>query len=375
MAAYAVYTLGCKSLRLDQLLDLLSSHNIRQVIDVRTEKECSFSPKMQLDSQLLKSRLPEGITYRFAGKYLGPGAIPYDKMSYEEVSQLAPYQQGIARLLELAEQAPILILALKEDPRSCYRHRFITRSLLERGCEVYHAVLTRSGGVQLQRANPEPFLCASLLNKHGVTRLYHITHIENLPSILEHDLCCKNLVTSMCLPCTSIADPEIQDIREVKIVCQEQGFSLKVHDFVPLFFHYRPPMLLRIKLDDKLPDQRDVAYLTIDPQAVCDRLDQPNSCYFADGNVAAKKTRLYSSPKYLDTFNWSVIQRDTWNWDNPEEKRVKGAEVLVRAKVFVRELREIAVIDSVAKDKVLSIVKSMLTDSHIAVIVRPTWYF
>jgi hypothetical protein len=89
----------------------------------------------------------------------------------------------------------------------------------------------RHFGPQLGKPTPIP------------TRIYHFTHIDNLPGILEaRGLVCNNDCRTREV---SIANDEIQEERSRKQDPCEPGGNLP--DYVPFYFCFRSPMLLRIQ--------------------------------------------------------------------------------------------------------------------------------
>lgn len=334
-----VYTIGSEGLSIDQLLNLVTQYRIQHVIDIRSADEIRLYPFQKLYAGSLKRQLGKhDIDYRpKAAKFLGKSVISdvaCSSKNYEEVSRLKNYKAGIKRLLELAEQSAILILGHRKDPQLCHRHKFIARSLAEMGCSVYHINPESSGKPRIEEA---VFDIARVLYKYQVKRFYHITHTDNLPSILTKGLLCKNEVRRSGISFVSIADPQVQQLRTQRF-CQGEMFDL--HDFVPLFFNSRSPMLYRIMRDRTLPSQEDVIHLTIDPQII-----RRGRSYFTDRNAADSMTKFYSSPEDLGKLDWEVIRSDSWYDENEalkeEKRRIKGAEVLVGDKVPVDYFREI----------------------------------
>lgn len=380
-----VYTIGYEDLSLDEFLNLLAQYNIQQLVDVRSETENIPYQAPQFSRQLLAQELKaRGIRYRFAGDYLGwdfaakvgNDGVIRDK-GYTEVSLNTRYMQGIERLSDLAAQPVIAILGISQDPYSCHRHKFIARSLVERGYKVYHIILNSSGVAHLEEAFPElrqeferkRHAFRSELQRYGIELFYHLTHVDNLASILKHGILCKNEVEQKELNYTRIDDPEIQELRGRRD-CQGRIFYL--HDFVPLFFTTRPPMLFRIAVDEKLPNQRDIIYIAIDPLVIL----KPES-RFSDGNAASSRTKFYSSPEELSKLNREVIFADTWN--DPDEKikeerrRIKGAEVLIYYRISPIYFKRVYTADNRRKLRALEAVKQAGLDLEVE--LKPNFYF
>jgi len=385
MFDYPVYTVGYEDLSLDEFLDLLARYSVQQVVDVRSETENIPYQAPQFSKQLLAQELKaRGIHYRFAGDYLGwdfvaevgNDGIIRDK-GYAEVSLNTRYMQGIERLSDLAAQSVIATLGISQDPYSCHRHKFIARSLVKRGCRVYHIIPTSTGAAQLEEAFLElrqeferkRHAFRSELQRYGIELFYHLTHVDNLASILKHGILCKNEVEQKELNYTRIDDPEIQELRGRRD-CQGRIFYL--HDFVPLFFIPRPPMLYRIAKDERLPNQHDIAYIAVDPTVML----KPGS-RFSDGNAASSRTNFYSSPEDLSKLNKEALFADIWN--DPDEKikeerrRIKGAEVLVYYRISPIYFKWVYTSDNRRKLEALEAVKQAGLDLKVK--VKPNFYF
>src|SRR6185295_15121809 len=83
--------------------------------------------------------------------------------------------------------------------------------------------------------------------------VYHITHLDNLDSILESDLLSTNEREKLGLERRTIAYSEIQTRRaEMDVQCEPGG---SVHDYVPLYFCARSPMLLAV-VQNKIADEQ-----------------------------------------------------------------------------------------------------------------------
>lgn len=144
--------------------------------------------------------------------------------------------------------------------------------------------------------------------------LYYMTHHENLASILERGILCHSRVVRDCVQRVDISDPGVQQWRER---C-EPVFGRPIHDYVPLYFNPRNPMLSR-----RRQLQNALVILVISNRA----LDCKDSVLFADGNAACKATRFSASACILSG-SAPVLQADNWH-DIPDGKRRRCAEALV----------------------------------------------
>src|SRR6266487_573160 len=146
--------------------------------------------------------------------------------------------------------------------------------------------------------------------KHANRFIYHFTHIDNLPDILQHGFLCNAHPDFPKSRCRSIAEQGIQERRaEMEVPCGPCGM---VHDYVPLYFGSLSPMLLAV-VNKKNVDQMDILYFEF-PIALLER----NDVLFTD---AAANTvvppHFYFDPGDLDRLNWAEI--DSLKWSSADE--------------------------------------------------------
>ena len=139
-----IYTIGHSDHTIPAFVDLLRKFDIALLVDVRSQPYSRWTP--QFNREDLAHDLQEaGIAYRSMGDSLGgrpadralydPGA---ERPDYELLAQTPAYQDGIARLLDLAREQPLVVMCSEGDYHQCHRHKLITQTLLERGVDVQH---------------------------------------------------------------------------------------------------------------------------------------------------------------------------------------------------------------------------------------------
>lgn len=151
-------------------------------------------------------------------------------------------------------------------------------------------------------------------DRYGIDYLYHFTHMDNMPSMLEHGLLSHNQAHAKDLVEEDISNPEVQALRGNRH--SPSGRSL--HDYAPLYFNPKNPMLYLLR-----EHQNDVVILLLDRRL----LAQPG-VFFTDGNAANRPTRFFTDPRDLAELDWNCIRADYWN-DFDDGKRKRCAEVLV----------------------------------------------
>jgi len=141
----SIYTVGHSNTELGEFVNLLNG--VEVVVDVRSIPFSRYSP--QFNAHNIKEKLEAaGIQYIFmededVGNVLGGKPRDEDcyengKIVYEKVMNKSWYQEGISKLVELANRKKVVIMCSEEDPHKCHRHHLITQSLLEEGVTVFH---------------------------------------------------------------------------------------------------------------------------------------------------------------------------------------------------------------------------------------------
>lgn len=171
------------------------------------------------------------------------------------------------------------------------------------------------------------------MQRSEVKELHFITPIANLPSVRQYGILCHSLATR--LAHTSVADPDVQSIRDDKRV----PGGRHLHDYANLYFDARNAMMYRIK-DRGVP----LAVVCVCP----DVLDLPG-VVVTDGNAASGSTRFAASPAGIAILDSKLVYATSWNsadyWEKVERRRARCAEVLVPNRVEPKYLRKAKVMD------------------------------
>lgn len=146
-----LYTIGHSNHSLEKFIGLLEGQNIMTLVDVRTAPYSRYSPHFNRES-LEHALARQNIQYAHAGKYLGgrpsdpscyksrtlpaEGADYLHEVDYPEVMKREWFQQGIARLLEMADEQTTAIMCSEENPAECHRHHLVAKYLMAEHPEV-----------------------------------------------------------------------------------------------------------------------------------------------------------------------------------------------------------------------------------------------
>jgi len=128
-----VYTLGTSTRSLEEFIQLLTSHSVGAVIDVRRFPSSRFE---HFCREKMEGLLPEaGIEYIYLGQELGG----YRRGGYQNFTATSQFQTGIRKLEEIARKLNTAIICAERFPWRCHR-RFIAIELEKRGWQVSHII-------------------------------------------------------------------------------------------------------------------------------------------------------------------------------------------------------------------------------------------
>jgi ssDNA thymidine ADP-ribosyltransferase, DarT len=208
-------------------------------------------------------------------------------------------------------------------------------------------------------------------------KIYHITHINNLPNIassmgLVSD---ANRIASG-LTCSLVGMSTIKQRRldEIEVSCHR---GTKVGQYVPFYFCPRSIMLYILHMGNH-PDvtyrggQQSIVHLQADFNKVINWANS-NAVYwaFSNGNAGARLTTFYNHPSNLSEIDWAAVA--STNFRDAKVKEGKQAEFLMFDVFPWILIEKIGTIDSTIATKVQTALASVGHQPVIA--VEPSWYF
>tara|TARA_Y100000310_G_scaffold158863_1_gene158288 strand:- start:708 stop:1982 length:1275 start_codon:yes stop_codon:yes gene_type:complete len=180
------------------------------------------------------------------------------------------------------------------------------------------------------------------LNEYGIQYFYHMTHFSNLSSIIENGLLSHNKAHQKNYVKEDISDLGVNYRRNRK----ELIYNNNLHDYVPLYFNPRNPMLFR-----RLALEDDIIILTINLAVL-----ESNIFLFTDGNAASNQTNIYSKLKNMNNLDWECINDRYWN-KYIDGKRKKCSEMLIYDKVNVEYINAVCCNNIYTNKKVSQLLK------------------
>jgi O-acetyl-ADP-ribose deacetylase (regulator of RNase III) len=196
--------------------------------------------------------------------------------------------------------------------------------------------------------------------KADIRSLYYITHVENLPSILQHGILSHAQMESRSISYTPIYDASIVSNRKNKAT--PNGRSL--WDYANVYFQARNPMMYRV-VHEK--GRQELAVVGVTSEVL-----KGDGVWISDGNAANRPTQFFSAAEGLKVIHdqWRVIQLEYWN-DRDGSKRRIMAECLAPEKIATEQIHTIYVADQDTKQRV----QELIGASRVPVVPEPNIFF
>ena len=192
--------------------------------------------------------------------------------------------------------------------------------------------------------------------------LYYITHIDNLPSILDKGILCHKLIEEEKIQFTPIYNAEIIESR--KNINMPDNRSL--WDFANFYFQPRNAMLYRVVFSSE-KNIDDIIIIGV-KSGVLERSD----IFITTGNAASSSSKILSASEAKKNINNIRKQIDKEWWASEDgSKRELMAECLVPDKVSPELIQEIYVGTHNGLEKV----KDLIRRDRISAIPEPSVFF
>ena len=207
------------------------------------------------------------------------------------------------------------------------------------------------------------------------TPIYHITHINNLTSIINSGgLIALSILKQKQVSYTNIAYENIQDQKGKKIVsCGVRGV---LYDYVPFYFAPRSPMLYTIhkgNVPGYQHGQTSIIHFLVEIEAIA---KSDLAFVFTDGHPIMAKSNFYEDIQQLYyIIDWELMESKYWH-DTDEDnsrKRRRQAEFLIHKFCPWTLVKEISVINNDVKIKVQKILQHL--DNQPVVKRRYDWCY
>lgn len=202
--------------------------------------------------------------------------------------------------------------------------------------------------------------------------LYHITHGKNLADIINaNGLVCCNL----------LEESEYQNIGHISLKAKRARHTVptiengNLNDYVPFYFAPRSPMLFAIhkgQVENCSARQDQIIYLVTSVKEITAK---SYNFVFTDGHAIMAFSNFYTDTEHLDKIDWTIMESKYWHDtnDDPDRKRRRSAELLVKEKLHWDSILKIGVMNSGVAENVNRMIYGCLHKPDIE--VQKEWYY
>ncbi len=203
---------------------------------------------------------------------------------------------------------------------------------------------------------------------------YRITHIQNLPFILQNGMVNKHHGQAD-REYINIGNPEIIDVRSTASV-RIEGYG-KIGEYVPFYFTPKSMMLFNIVTGYKVPlvPKRSKSEILV-IRCLIEKLTKLPQWFFTDGQGNDMTTHHYNDLKDIDSIDWENIQQSNFNKSDGDYDRPRRyqAEFLVRGEVPCSSIESLNVYNEAAATYVSNLLNEYTFD-HLPVHIQPIYFF
>jgi len=202
--------------------------------------------------------------------------------------------------------------------------------------------------------------------------IFRITHVDNVPWILDHGLHCRNAGTT---------DPNFVPIGMKELIDKRSMHPVPIAphgtlaDYIPFYFTPHSPMFYYINTGYNGVFKRHNTEITILVTTLPDVEASGAKFVFTDGHAYTTQTEYYNDLGKLDKLDWPLLRsRDfTRDPEYPDKSRRYQAEALIHRHLPTSALKGVACYTQEAADRItVEITKRNLALQAKAI---PDWYF
>ena len=151
-----LFTIGHSNHSLEYFIELLLSHRLSMIADVRSSPYSKYAPYFSKDT--LEIALRKGnIDYVFLGGELGAQRSEHecyvdDQAKYDTIAHLPAFRRGLERILQEVERHRIAVMCSESDPIACHRAILVCRELKKICPDLRITHILGTGAVELHES-------------------------------------------------------------------------------------------------------------------------------------------------------------------------------------------------------------------------------
>ncbi len=196
--------------------------------------------------------------------------------------------------------------------------------------------------------------------------IYRITHIENIPHILQYGITHKDSLNKN-HDFVNIGDVSLIDTRSSKRIRVDNGEytsdnieTIVLGDYILFYFGIRMPMLYVAQhggnFVEKAHSPENIVYIACSLKSI---ILNRNGLYFTDGHATDKFTTFYNKDKISELvkiIDWNAVKSVYWGGEkNLDLKRKKQAELLVSGDVSPEHIVGFGCFNEKSKNTLISL--------------------
>ncbi len=198
------------------------------------------------------------------------------------------------------------------------------------------------------------------MQKPDIRNLYYITHIDNLPTILEKGILSHERIEDDQVQPARIYNTDIVNSRKEKTTPSQKS----LWSYANLYFQARNPMMYRV-VHEK--GAKDLAVVNVTKEIL-----QTPGIFITDGNAANAPTQFHLPSNGLKALQqqWKIVQNEWWNTLDGSKRKIM-AECLVPNSVGPEFINSVYVADEETRTRV----SKMIAPRSIPIIPEPKMFF
>ena len=135
-------TIGHSNHPLDVFVNLLLTHDVTAVADVRSAPYSRYNPQFNRES-LEKALKTNGIEYIFLGRELGARSDDHScyengRVRYARLMRTDLFRRGIEHVISSTSDYRVALMCAEHEPLECHRTLLVARALALRGVVIAH---------------------------------------------------------------------------------------------------------------------------------------------------------------------------------------------------------------------------------------------
>jgi ssDNA thymidine ADP-ribosyltransferase, DarT len=202
--------------------------------------------------------------------------------------------------------------------------------------------------------------------------VFRITHVNNIPWILDHDLHCRN---------AQLYDPNYIEIGNPDLIQKRTSRTISIEpkgtlsDYIPFYFTPYSPMMLNIKTGYRGITKRSNDEIVIFITSLHKLKAEGTPFIFCDRHAYLDAAQFSNDLAHLDRICWQDLQNRDFKTDlaRPDKMERYMAEALIYQHLPLDSLLGIVCNSVLVENKLKGLISAR--NLKVQTATRPNWYF